>query len=118
MHLKDYFNGLLGLEHFAAVADDELRRIQADLLARRYRFLPVRPLWAAKPTGSTCRLGIPTIRERVVQQAVRLLLEPLLAPAFAASSFAYRHGCGAHQAIDLVLTYRCKASFWILESDV
>ncbi len=106
------------LGQFAARAQEELRDIEADLRARRYRFLPVRRTFVAKLTGGKRRLGIPAIRDRVVEQAIRLVLEPVLASRFAAGSFAYRSGRGVQQAIDRLLDERRQGNSWILESDV
>ena len=106
------------LDQFAAVAEAELRHIETDLKARRYRFLPVRRTFIGKLSGGRRRLGIPAIGDRVVEQAIRLLLEPILALRFAVGSFAYRSGRGVQQAIDRLLEHRRHGNAWILESDV
>ena len=103
---------------FAAVADRQLRQIEADLRSRRYRFLPVRRIFVAKLTGGRRRLGIPAIRDRVVEQAMRLVLEPVVSTGFAPVSFAYCSRRGVHQAIDRLLQQRREGNSWILESDV
>jgi group II intron reverse transcriptase/maturase len=106
------------LDAFAAVADRQLRQIEADLRGRRYRFLPVRRTFVAKLTGGKRRLGIPAIRDRVVEQAMRLVLEPVVSTGFAPVSFAYCSHRGVHQAIDRLLQQRREGNSWILESDV
>ncbi len=106
------------LEQFAARADRELDRIEADLRAGTFRFRAVRRVFLAKPGGGHRRVGIPTIRDRIVEQALRLLLEPLIACRYAAGSFAYCSGRGVHQALDRLLQARREGSVWILESDV
>ena len=106
------------LEQFAAVADRELARIEADLRAGVFRFRPVRRVFLAKPGGGRRRVGIPTIRDRIVEQSLRLLIEPLVACGYAAGSFAYCSGRGVHQALDRLLHQRREGNVWILESDV
>ena len=106
------------LDEFVAVADRQLHQIEADLRNRRYRFLPVRRIFVAKITGGRRRLGIPAIRDRVVEQAIRLVLEPVVSRGFAPVSFAYCSRRGVHQAIDRLLQQRREGNLWIVESDV
>jgi len=106
------------LDQFAAQADQHLQQIHRQLRDGAFRFQPVRRLRIPKLRGGTRRLGIPTIRDRLVAQALRLLIEPLLAPAFAPSCFAYRCGLGVHQAIDRLLEKCRKSEPWVLESDI
>jgi len=106
------------LQQFAAVAPAELQTIAEDLRRRRYRFSPVRRAFVPKLTGGPRRLGIPTLRDRVVQQAMRLVLEPILAPSFSIGSFAYRAGLGVHSALGALLQHRRTGKAWILQSDI
>ena len=106
------------LDEFAAVADRQLCQIEANLRTRHYQFLPVRRIFVAKITGGRRRLGIPAIRDRVVEQAMRLALEPVVSRGFAPASFAYCSRRGVHQAIDRLLQQRREGHAWILESDV
>jgi len=56
-----------------------LRKLQAELKSKRYRASAVRRVWIPKPNGSHRPLGIPTIKDRVVQMAVKLVIEPIFA---------------------------------------
>src|SRR5688572_15774243 len=85
-----------GLEKF-------LESIQKELLARSYRPSKNRRVEIPKGGGKTRTLGIPTIKDRVVQGAVKLILEPIFEADFHASSFGYRPKRTAHQALDRVV---------------
>jgi RNA-directed DNA polymerase len=82
--------------------DAFLLKIQADLKNRSYRPMQARKVEIPKGNGKTRPLSIPTIRDRVVQGALKLILEPVFEADFQAGSFGYRPKRTAHQAITRV----------------
>ena len=98
-------HGAAGVDHvtipmFEAHLDDELRRLSAPLRDGTYRPQAIRRHYIPKPGSQEKRpLGIPTVRDRVVQTALRLVLEPIFEREFAEHRYGFRPGRGCKDAL-------------------
>lgn len=87
------------VEGFAEGLPDEIVTLVRELREKSYRPLPVKRVEIAKDGGGVRLLGIPSVRDRVVQQALLEIIQPIFDPTFHPSSYGYRPGHSAHQAI-------------------
>jgi len=106
------------LEAFEAHLDDELLNLQAALKVDAYVPLPGRRVYIPKPDGRRRGLAVPAVRDRVVQTALRLRLEPHFEARFAETSYGFRPGRSAHQAIGDVTASLHQGGEWIVEVDI
>ena len=94
-------------------------RIREDLLADRYRPAPVRGVEIPKPGGKGMRqLGIPTVLDRLIQQAMHQVLMPIFDPDFSASSYGFRPGRSAHDAVLAARSYVAGGRRFVVDLDL
>jgi RNA-directed DNA polymerase len=99
-------------------AADLLAGLRDDLKARTFTPLPVRERMIPKTGGKLRRLGIPTARDRVVQAALKLVLEPIFEADFRPCSHGFRPGRRAHDAIAEIRHLTSVRYEWVLEGDI
>jgi RNA-directed DNA polymerase len=92
--------------------------LRDDLKARRFVPLPVREKLIPKKGGKLRGLGIPTARDRTVQAALKLVLEPIFEADFKPCSYGFRPGRRAQDAIEEIFFYATHYYEWVLEGDI
>jgi RNA-directed DNA polymerase len=105
--------------HFGRRAGEELQRLHEQLRDGTYRPQPVRRAWIPKPGSQEKRpLGIPAVRDRIVQGALRHVLEPIFETDFAEHSYGFRPGRGAKDALRRVDTLLQAGQVWGVDADL
>jgi RNA-directed DNA polymerase len=92
--------------------------LKEELLAGKYQPRPVRKVEIPKPGGGVRQLGIPTVLDRLIQQALHQNLQPLFDPEFSESSYGFRPGRGAHQAVAQAKVYVAAGKRWVVDLDL
>jgi len=105
-------------EDFAARVDDELRQLTRELTEHTYAPRPTVRFWLERPDKEPRPLAVVSVRDRVVQQAVLMLLEPLFEPTFNRNSFAFRPRRGAQQAVAVARGMISAGRTWAVRTDI
>jgi len=96
-----------------------LGELAAELREGRYRPLPARRVFIPKPGTTEQRpLSIPAVRDRVVQAAAKIVLEPVFEAGFAPCSFGFRPGRSAHDALQVLIDESWQGRRWVVETDI
>jgi group II intron reverse transcriptase/maturase len=101
----------VGVEAFLSDIRDRLKQ-------REYLPLPVRERMIPKSGGKLRRLGIPAVADRVVQAALKLVLEPIFEADFVPCSYGFRPNRRAHDAIAEIQAYGTRGYRWVLDADI
>jgi RNA-directed DNA polymerase len=110
----------VSVEAFDAVAEKELEMLHRELGSGSYAPMPVRRMYIPKPGKSDEKrpLGIPVIRDRICQEALKNRLEPIFEPEFNDCSFGYRPGRSAHDALRKIWHELMSGYQWIVDADL
>lgn len=106
------------VEELAGWLIENWNSIRETLLKGTYRPKPVKRVEIAKPDGGTRRLGVPTVVDRFIQQAVMQVLQRIWEPDFSDSSFGFRPERSQHRAIDKAQTYIREGYRWVVDIDL
>lgn len=115
--------GAAGVDHqtvedFLARRQEELERLHVALKAETYRPKPVQRVWIPKPGSKEQRpLGVPAVRDRVVQTAILHVLEPIFDATFSDYSYGFRHGRGCHHALERVEELLNAGYVYVVDAD-
>lgn len=108
----------IGRDQFKAHLQRHWPTIRARLLAGVYIPQPIRRVDIPKPQGGVRTLGIPTLTDRLIQQALHQVLSPLYEPGFSDSSYGFRPGRSAHQAVEAARQYAADGYRWVVDMDL
>lgn len=109
----------ISVKRFKKIAEGELTGLSRQLREGNYRPKAVKRVWIGKPGSKEKRpLGIPTVRDWIVQSALRMVMEPIFEKDFAAHSYGFRPGRGCKDALRQVDRLLKAGYSWVVDADL
>jgi RNA-directed DNA polymerase len=108
----------MSVEQLPVYLAKEWPHLAGELLAGRYKPRPVRRATIPKRSGGMRELGIPTVVDRLIQQAILQVLTPVWDPRFSPYSYGFRPGKSAHQAVEKARQYVAEGKEWVVDLDL
>lgn len=108
----------MSVESLGTYLKEHWLKIKEQLVRGEYKPKPVKRVEIPKPDGGIRKLGIPTVLDRLIQQGIYQILSPIFEPTFSRSSFGFRSGKSAQQAIIQAKEYQTGGRKWVVDMDL
>jgi len=108
----------MSVEELKPYLTEHWAEIKESLLSGEYNPQSVRVVFIPKPKGGQRQLGIPTVMDRLIQQSLQQVLNPIFDPTFSEHSYGFRKGKNAHQALKKAQEYQKSGKRWVVDMDL
>jgi len=108
----------ISVDLFAGVAQEQVQLMRKLLGRECYLAEPARGFWLPKKSGGQRLIGIPTVRDRILQRFLLQTIYPHLEDAFSDSCFAYRPGLSIYDAVERVMVFYRQQPTWVVKADI